>query len=238
MKKQLLITTQKSVCSAMLFVLFSFVYPTITQAQKGFSYGLKAGLNLSTSSYNRFFTDKKVLKPGFQVGITGEFGFTDAFFLQSELVFTTKGAEYRGAESWIGGTNPPITHWRNIFTQNYVQVPLKVAYKFNAGADLKLFVNAGGYAAYGISGTDKTKNRYTKVDRPDDESVAYPFKEGALKRFDTGALLGFGAEYKRFTLGINYEHGLADIGAQLSNSVYDFEYHNRNIAFTLGYRIR
>lgn len=238
MKKQLLMKTHKSTLLAALFVLCSFVCPTITQAQKGFSYGLKAGLNLSTSSYNRFFTDKKVLKPGFQVGITGEYGFTDAFFLQSELTFTTKGAEYRGSELWIGGSNPPITHWRNIFTQNYVQIPLKVAYKFNTGANFKLFVNAGGYAAYGISGTDKTKNRYTKIDKPDDESAAYLFKEGALKRFDTGASLGFGAEYKKFNIGINYEHGLADIGAQLSSHIYDFEYHNRNIAFTLGYRIK
>ncbi|RYU92874.1 porin family protein [Emticicia agri] len=221
-----------------LTILLVLAYPLITKAQKPPGYGIKAGMNLSGSSYNRYFSDSKSLKPGFQVGITGEYALTKALFLQSEIAFTTKGVVYRGADLWIGGTNPPVTHWKNTLDLLYVKAPLKLAYKFDMGSKIKLVVNAGAYAAYGVGAKDKTKNRYTGVERPADTQSYYPFKEGVLRRFDTGAIAGLGVELGSLQLAINYELGIRDIGKQMRDSSHDFEYHNQNISFTIGYALK
>lgn len=59
-----------------------------------------------------------------------------------------------------------------------------------------------------------------------------------LNRFHTGILAGIGAEYGKLAVSINYELSLKDIGLPMSNSSKGFEYHNRNIALTLGYRFK
>lgn len=227
---------RRPVC--ILAVLLSITYPLITKAQKPFNFGVKAGVNLSSSSYNRYFTDKKSLKPGFQFGLTGEYGLAKSLFVQSEIMLTTRGVIYRGAELWVGGSRPPVTHWKNTFNQTYLQMPLKLAWKFDAGSKIRLFIHAGGYAAYGISAIDKTHNRYTGVEMEDDEQRQNLFQEKSLKKFDTGIATGFGAEFGSLTFATSYEHGLKDIGTRMPNSAHDFEYHNRNIAFTLGYKFR
>ncbi len=220
-----------------LAVLLSITYPLITKAQKTFNYGIKAGLNLSSTSYNPYFYDTKNLKPGFQIGLTGEYGLTKSLFLQSEIAFTTKGVVFRGAEAWIGGSNPPITHWKNTFDLRYAQIPLKLAYKFAVGTKTRLFLNAGAYAAYGISATVKTKNHYTGVERDDDEQSHNLFKDKSLKRFDMGIITGLGAEFGSMAIGINYEPGLKNIGTRMPDSSNDFEYRNRNISFTVAYKL-
>jgi hypothetical protein len=221
-----------------LAILLSITYPLITKAQIPFSYGVKAGLNLSSSSYNRYFTDRKSLKPGFRIGFTGEYGFTKSLFVQSEIAFTTRGVIYRGTEIWVGGSKPPVTHWKNTFSQTYLQIPLKLAYKCDISSKIRLLINAGGYAAYGISAIDKTKNRYTGVEMEDDEKSHNLYKGKSLKKYDMGIITGIGAEYGPLTFAVNYEYGLKDIGIRMPDSAHDFEYHNRNISFTMGYRFR
>lgn len=220
-----------------LAILLSITYPLITKAQKTFNYGIKAGLNLSSTSYNLYFYDTKSIKPGFQIGLTGEYGLIKSLFVQSEIAFTTKGVVYRGADAWIGGSNPPITHWKNTFDLMYLQIPLKLAYKFDVGEKTRLFVNAGAYAAHGLIAKDKTKNHYTGVEKDDDEQNHSLFKDRSLKRFDMGIITGLGAEFGLIAIGINYEPGLKDIGTRMPNSSNDFEYRNRNISFTLGYKL-
>lgn len=238
LKKQLLMKKHQRNFLIILTILLGLAFPLITKAQQSFHYGIKAGLNLSSSSYNRYLSDSKSMKAGFQVGMMGEFALTKALFLQSEIIFTTKGVVYKGTEAWIGGTNPPVTHWKNIIDQLYIQVPLKLAYKFDMSSRAKLVVNAGGYAAYGVSAKDKTKNRYTGVERPDDKTTYNPFNDKVLNRFDTGVLAGIGTELGALAVGITYELGLKDIGQQMLHSSNGFEYHNRNISLTVGYRFK
>ena len=207
------------------------------QAQEKFNYGVKAGLNLSKSTFIPYSYDEITPKAGFQIGFTGEYNLIDGLFLQSELMFTTKGVVYKGSEVWIGSSNPPITRWKNTIDQLYLQVPLKIAYKVNIGANTLLFVNGGYYASYGVAGNDKLKNQFEGIDQPEENKTRLTYKESLLKRFDDGISTGFGVEYKAWSVGINYELGFKDLRYMYIGSSETYAYKNRNVSFTIGYRL-
>ncbi|GAB3519735.1 hypothetical protein GCM10027442_41690 [Emticicia fontis] len=63
--------------------MLGIAFPLIIREHNSFNYGVKAGLTLSDTSYNRSFYDKKILKPGAcQIGITGKNGLNKELFLQ------------------------------------------------------------------------------------------------------------------------------------------------------------
>lgn len=222
----------------MLTFVSVIAYTFDAQAQKKINYGIKAGLNLSESTFTPYYYDEKKPKAGFQVGFTGEYNLSAGLFVQSELMFSTKGVVFKGTDIWIGSSNPPVTHWKNIVDQLYVQVPVKLAYKINIGAETRFFVNAGYYAAYGLGGNDKVKNHYEGVDKPDETLSRYTFKETLSKRYDGGITTGIGVDYKKWTIGLNYEHGLNDIHYSYKYVTNTDSYKNRNLSVTFGYRLQ
>lgn len=228
---------KKSLLLLILAIASGVIFTFEAQAQKKFSYGVKAGLNLSKSTFTPYSYEEKSPKAGFQVGFTGDYNLIRDLFLQSELMFTTKGVVYKGSEVWIGSSNPPVTHWKNTIDQLYVQVPLKLAYKINIGANTRAFVNAGYYASYGVAGNDKLKNQFEGVDRPDENKTRLTYEESLLKRFDDGISTGIGIEYKTWSVGINYESGFKDLRYMHIGSSETYSYKNRNVSFTIGYRL-
>ncbi|MDR0683251.1 MAG: PorT family protein [Dysgonamonadaceae bacterium] len=124
-----------SVVSAFLLIVF------VSQAQV--SYGVKAGLNVSTLSGFSKSAETK-FKSGSHVGLIGHVElFSPSFFIQPELLFSQEGMKEKDGKKFIN------------HTLNYLQLPMYLGYKMDVGSDLNVIVGVGPYLAYGLSGTNK-----------------------------------------------------------------------------------
>jgi hypothetical protein len=206
--------------------------------------GIRAGLNLSNSSMGfespSYYNMAREAKPGFQAGITAEYGFTKAFYLQSGLFFTQKGVVLKGSDMEIGGPSYNI-YWKQTVNQSYLQVPVMAAYKKSLTPHTKIFVQAGPYLAYGIGGKSSFKNTYENPNRQNDKTEENTFGEAGLQKFDWGLTAGAGVEIGKIVIGVNYELGFTDLGNNIPGNFYNwyfiFPYKNRNASLTIGFKL-
>lgn len=190
---------------------------------------LEGGINFSNSSWDAGDLDKKA-RVGFQVGMMVEYPVTDAFYVQSGLSYTRKGAKVEGFRpegSGYSDLNREIT-----MNQMYIQIPLYAAYKIEVMPGTKIVFNAGPYIAQGIAGTSKVPGKVTFWNENYLATGEFSTFGGhdSLKRFDFGLGAGAGVEFASVVLTLRYELGLTDIGKN------DLDYKNRNAALTLGYK--
>ncbi|MGN6294267.1 MAG: porin family protein [Chitinophagaceae bacterium] len=233
---------------ALVCLLMANLISTISNAQpNAFTFGVHAGFNLSSANiHTDYDLGKTSSKPGFQAGVNADWHFNRSFSLQSGLSFTTKGVKQKGSELWIGGTGGTTTYYTNTINQQYLQLPLRIAYQPVVNHPTKFFIHAGPYIAYGIGGKE-TMEETTKpaTASPDQRFVVHTFEKEQrrrgsyhLKRLDYGLSAGLGILYQRFVLSAGYELGLSDIGK--INNYYGnyppaYVYKNRNLYLTVGY---
>ncbi|MDL2315138.1 PorT family protein, partial [Bacteroidales bacterium OttesenSCG-928-C19] len=218
-----------------LTLAVAFTMGTKAYAQEGFSFGVKAGGNLS-KFYGEDGFDEGKMKFGFQVGATVEYGFTDNLFLGSGLEFTTKGIRYKRDltfPSMVGTDNKATL--KTTQTPMYLQLPIHIGYKFNITDKINIILETGPYIAFGLGG--KVKQSLDGTDRYDFDIDFTDFfgdeESGRAKRFDFGISNAIGTELGNVVIKIGYEWGLMNIARkqtiELSNEydmpaiVYDIE---------------
>ena len=180
-----------------------------------FRIGATAGLNVSNFTGD---VENNKFKAGFQAGVVGDYAITESFSIMPELLFSQRGSKEKE-----DGTTYSMT-------LNYLQLPINAAYKFDAGMGSKLFVFAGPYLGYGLSGKQSFKGKEDGVDVSASFDIEFGSKEDQLKAFDFGLNLGVGYEYQKMFIKLQYNHGLTN----LSN--YDEgSFKNQNIAVSVGY---
>ena len=138
--------------------------------------GIKGGLNFAKES-----DDSKSLL-GLQLGVVGDYFFTENIFANSGLLYSMKGAKYKDGN---------ITAKYPI---HYLEIPINIGYKADLGNDLAFFAQAGPYLGYAISSDFK-----------------FGSGPNEIKRFDAGFNVGAGVEYNKFQFGATYGFGLANI---------------------------
>lgn len=166
--------------------------------------GATAGLN--ASNFTGDVEDAK-FKAGFQVGVVADYAINESFSIMPELLFSQRGTKLKSTEEGVTAT---LTS-----TLNYIQLPINAAYKFNAGYGSKVFIFAGPYLGYGISGS---------------KGVEFGSKAGEYKAFDFGLNVGAGYEYQKIFFKLQYNHGLANL-----SNVSNVSKKNQNIAVSVGY---
>lgn len=174
---------------------------------KGFSLGVKAGLDISRVSNEDLPSGiEKVSKLGFQGGFVGNLGFGKFLSVQMELLFAQKGLEISETASGV-----TVKAWETV---NYLEIPLLAKFSLPAGP-VVIYANVGPSFGIGLFGKFGSK-----PDMGIDQKVT--FDEGGLKRFDFGLLFGAGAGIKvgkgLIYLDLRYGLGISDI-----NNVTDAE---------------
>jgi hypothetical protein len=166
----------------LLFVAFSIA--CISCSAQNLSFNVRGGINLSDMTK----VNDSDMKVGFQAGAGLDYAFTNNLSLQPALMIIQRGVK----ESDI--TVKPL----------YLELPIDLAYKFDLQNNMKFFVNAGPYFAYGLSGTAKEGG--LSVDLFGD-------KTGALdwNRFDAGVGIGCGLEFTKFIISLKQEFGLTKV---------------------------
>jgi hypothetical protein len=128
----------------LLFITLLFTLSTYSFAQT-FSFGPKAGINVSNYSGGDINSDAKV---GYHLGGILNFGFGEIFSIQPEVLFSTQGAKVESAGS------------KKEFKINYLNVPVMLKFRIATG----FYVEAGPQAGFRLSESvpDQTLNNFAK----------------------------------------------------------------------------
>lgn len=199
----------------------SFVFVLLTMASylcaQDLSFNVKGGLNLS--NFSGSIPDTK-MKPGFHIGVGGEFELAPNIAIQSGLFFSTKGAKI---DSEIDLGDYGIAGSEVTINASYLQLPLHLAYKIDVVPGTKVVLHAGPYFAYGIAGKAAIAGISEKQNTFGDKGLN-------LKPFDVGLGLGVGAEFGKILLDLGWDMGLSNIGNNVG------EVKTQNAYLSVGYK--
>lgn len=200
------------------FLMLAVIGMCCTAKAQESSWGVRIGMNVSTCSEKVDEGPEPDYKStiGFRLGIIGDLGLSEKFYIQPGLYFTSLGAkqEFYDKDATVN--------------LNYFQLPVLASYRILLKNDMKIHLNAGPYIAYGISGKQKFAGEKINAFGTDDD-------EGGLRRFDTGLSFGAGIEIHKTYFGLGYDLGLANI---LDDEVWEtseVKTRNRNFFITVGY---
>lgn len=151
--------------------------------------GIKGGLNASnlitddvTDKHGRF---------GFHAGIYGQLFSTEAFAIQPEVNFSTKGNEVKN--------NFGIIDHETKFNLSYIDVPVLAVFKLGQAAE----IHAGAYWAYLVGANIDTDgdlgDGFVSLDRDN------------FDNWDYGLVGGIGFNLGQVQIGARYNYGLNEI---------------------------
>lgn len=142
-------------------------------------------------------------------------------YMDFAALLTLKGAKIDG------GALASMT-----FNPYYLEVPVRVGYKYAVNDDFALFGSAGPYVAVGLFGKMKAKVDGSIADiagLDGNSESADIFGDDGMKRFDFGLGLKAGVEFsKKYQVAISYDFGLVEVAKDLGMK-------NRNLMISLGY---
>lgn len=191
----------------LLILVFAFSAATETIAQ---TFGVKAGLNLSNmlvKDDDDTYSDDFKMKPGFHVGVTAEFPFSDMVSFETGLLLSTKGYKISEEESIMGET----LKFEGKANLLYIDIPLTAKATFDVGG-AKLYGTFGPYLGFGLSGKYKSEVSGGGESETEEEDVKWGSgDDDDLKRLDFGLTIGAGLALNAIEVGVSYNLGLANV---------------------------
>jgi hypothetical protein len=152
----------------LFFTVLLTAFGTFSIAQS-FSFGPKAGINVSNYSGGDINSDAKV---GFHLGGLLNFGFGEIFSIQPEILFSTQGAKVESLGS------------KKDFKINYLNIPVMLKFRIANG----FYIEAGPQAGFRMSESipDQTINNFAKM---------LDLSAGAGLGYQSDAGIGVGLRY-------------------------------------------
>ena len=185
----------------------SFVIMLVICTNAQVKFGIKGGVNFAKQKWSAsgatISFDSKV---GFMAGVILESPFSESLFFQSGVLFSQKGMKMSASAT---GATSDID-----MTLNYLDVPLNIIYKANAG-NVKILLSAGPVLSYGMSGKGTANGQSGDIKFGSDAD---------FKSMDIGLGIGGGVEVSNFQIGLNYTLGLSNVstmsGITMKNNVF------------------
>ncbi len=178
----------------LILIFLAFIVSNSSSAQTGVKFGFKGGYSLGTQygikPPNIPYEVNSNTKSGFTGGILLFFPITDAFSVQQEFLYTTKGS---GQD--ITMTQPPLSTSTE-YTLNYFELPILFRYNF---ANIS---NVGIYGSSGFALSTLINGEYKVNGVIDMGEVKIPIAESGntdgLDKFDYSFIYGLGFEFNLF----------------------------------------
>lgn len=203
--------SKKHVC--ILALVLAVVTTGMSHASETPSVGLKLGVssaNISNVEVDGLWDD-----PSSTFGLTfGGFvsmSIGNNLYLQPEILFTQKGAEWKGSYFY----DFAVEDIKLVFRLNYLEIPVLVKYVFSGGS-LRPYIYAGPYAGFKLS----SKYRIEVAEESVEEDV-----DAELKGVDFGLAAGAGLALEmgsgELSVELRYTLGLSAIekGTESKNKV-------------------
>jgi len=150
--------------------------------------GIKGGLNVSNLYIDDIHDENA--RYGFNVGLYGQVLSSDAFALQPELLYSTKGSE-----AFYDG----VFEQKVKYNLNYLDLPVLAVFKLGKSAE----IHVGPYASYLLNANVSYSG---DIANGDDE-----IDKDQLKSYDYGLVGGFGMNFGNIQVGARYNYGLVKI---------------------------
>ena len=214
--------------------LVSFFWSSSLSAQTGIRFGFKAGYSLA-SQYGITPADLSYEvnsdpRHGFTGGLILYFPITDAFGVQQEFLFTTKGS---GQDVTL--TQPPVST-SSKYKINYFEIP--IVFRYN-------FINIGDFGIYGSSGFGLSmllSGEYKMDGSIDMGGGPIPFSESGntdgLDTFDYSFIYGLGLNFNLFQQKCFFDFrqtiGMNTLMMPTSEGEEPAPLRNMTYSFTLG----
>jgi len=164
------------------------------------------------------FSDAQLIG-AFKAGLGVEFEIDQHFTLSPALLVYGKGWKNKNQTVYVydedknlvyDEAGQPLTVVKQRSTSaNYLELQVLANYFFYLPRNYYFYVSGGPYAAYGLSGKQKTKGdgEAEEADKLYYESKT--FKEQGVRRFDAGLTLGCGVQFpSHLMLGVESDLGL------------------------------
>ena len=180
--------------------------------------GIKSGISLPklTADTENIYTKDFESFVAYEIGVSGQYEFSDLFSLQVEFNYTVKGGERNGKQpippdrlpSDLGDMLPPNTiiyaNFNNKSILEYIEIP--VLAKFTFGKNWKYYGILGPYAGFLVGATQKTSGNassisvdipgiFEQVEFPLDEIISFDAETNVksdIKNFNIGGIGGVG----------------------------------------------
>tara|TARA_R110002050_G_scaffold274159_1_gene418484 strand:+ start:2189 stop:2833 length:645 start_codon:yes stop_codon:yes gene_type:complete len=206
-------------------ILAFFLITLFSQQLKAQAINFIAGYSSSTFALIGDDTSSEGLKakPGFHIGASTNIKIAKNLNFQPGLSFQSKG------------TKEDISNFG--FSQKtsvnlyYLEIPLNLVGNFEINKKLSVYVSAGPYIGFGLSGNSESVINVLGVVESTDEKIVWGTN---FERLDFGLGLGTGLKYQNYLIGLSYDYGFANIAADPPAGNYA-----RNTVFRLsiGYTI-
>lgn len=185
-------------------VLSLFMLVGNSFASDNFDVQVQAGLNLSKVNNGYIST---TIKPGFNVGVRGEYKFSNEhLFANAAILASLKG--YKLGAFGLAATK------QNLF---YIDIPIHWGYRYDFNDKIGAFADFGPYFGIGVGGKSKSNVM------GEDMKFNNFGEEGSYKRFDFGLGFRVGPEFmNRFGVAFAFDWGLIDI-QKSEESDYDYD---------------
>ena len=189
-----------------ILVLMALVCAVLNvSAQEDSKWTAKVGLGIGTVAGSD--TDGVESDISYKVGVGYEYAISESFAIEPAIMLNNKSFKYKG----VSGT----------VNRYFLEVPVLAAYKINLNDNLKLIINAGPYAAYGIFGSDIEFIDGGKINVFDD-------KEG-YNRFEAGIEAGAKVAFSNMTIGLDFSRAFTKCDD-------DFKQYSQVFGVTFGYK--
>lgn len=187
------------------FGLLGLAIASVSYAQ---SFGVKGGLNISTVSQEREWTDSNS-KLGYYAGVYMHAPVNNAFSIQPELIYNNMGVKY---------DNGNTSHTLNL---DYIAMPIM----FQFEPIPKLYFEAGPQFGFLVGNKNKYENNNKTIIEKDKD---------AYNQFDLNAGIGLGFRFNNMAIGARYLIGFTDIKKSGSTSWSNSEKQLRNSGLQIG----
>ena len=192
------------------------------------SYGVKAGVNLGKySNTPDMVKDYQQMNPSFYVTGYADLPVAPQFSIQPGLSLQGKGNKLKYDGNSLDGSSAT-----NVMA---LEIPVNAVYYIPTGMNGSVFVGAGPYAAYSLSGKVKNKGSIGDFGTSGDYDLDLGGDDKDQKPFDFG--LNFMLGYKLasgFTINAGYGLGLSNL-SPVDNS--DSKFSNRVLSFGVGFQL-
>lgn len=207
-----------------LLMLAGIGYAASAQTSKPVTFGVKAGVAFPSMSISAGGTSIGFdSKTSFYVGGTAEFALSDIISIQPGLSFIGKGSKLGGET--FDFEESDLTNESATLNLNYLELPVNVLANFKVNNAGKVFIGAGPYFAYALSGNVKYGS--------EKEIIEFDSNDG-IKRGEFGLnfLAGFQFNNK---LNIHAGYGLGLSSVIDEPSEVDVKFKNKVFSVGLGY---
>jgi hypothetical protein len=222
---------------------------TFFALQAQFQIGPKVGMNLANCNFSLEDGDNEPdtkMRLSYAVGIGIDYGFSDAFSIQSGLMYTSKGYSDDLEEGLEDGAE--VDGYAR-YILNFIELPINAVFKMSG-----FQVYVGPYVAYGLGGKYKWDYTYTYmgIEESDDgeikiksfmgevEDADLEEDETAVYALDYGLNLGLGYQFDKVLINAGYSIGFSNMIPKYADSP-DYrdknKFTNRVITFSLAYMI-